>query len=75
MIVRVVVGGEEEKVEVEANDALSLVRWRALVLSRNLGRPETDWEMRDDLGRMVELSASPRLERYYFLSLRVGAGG
>ena len=75
-----IINGVDYPVEVNVEASLALAVERALVESRNTGRPPDEWEVRNAAGVLLEkgrtiedlgLKNGARL----FLSLRVGAGG
>jgi hypothetical protein len=75
-----VIQGEDVPMPAEAGDTFSSLRARALAVSRNTGRPESDWEIRNEHGRLLSEQRSVADSEVadgelVFLSLRVGAGG
>ena len=75
-----IINGIEYPVHVNIEAPLAVAVERALVESRNTGRPPDEWEVRNVAGVLLEkdrtiedlgLTNGTRL----FLSLRVGAGG
>lgn len=75
-----IVNGEDVWVQIEKQATLAEARDKALVESRNSGRPLEDWEIREESGvllqpaRVIEyLNFVPGVR--LFLTLRVGVGG
>ena len=77
-----VINGEDVPLLCARAETIADIRQAALHTSRNLGRPEEDWEMRTSAGRLLDPSSLvgdlPDVERFsplVFLSLKVGCGG
>jgi len=62
------------------DEPLAAVRAKALELSRNVGRPADDWDLKDEAGTVLDPNRTVRdyhfgKEAFLFLSLRAGAAG
>jgi len=73
----VVVSGDEVKVKAKPEDTLSDVAEQALKKSEHVGRPLSDWLMRNEAGQVLDLGrtvASYGLKDGDILSLTLEAG-
>jgi len=75
-----IVNGEDVSISIDKQAALAEARDKALVESRNTGRPLEDWEIREESGVLLESSRTINDLNFVpgvrlFLTLRVGAGG
>lgn len=76
---RFIINGEDCDVDVTEDMTLINVVKKVLKASENTGRPASDYEVRDDQGRLLDetqtvSSISPDVP-YFFLTLGIGAGG
>lgn len=77
---RVVVNGTETELKVHAETLLTQVRTEALQKSGNVGRPDDDWEFKDEGGNLLDLSQTVAGVGLHdgdlvWLSLKAGVAG
>jgi len=75
-----IINGVDYRVHVNVEAPLAVAVERALVESRNTGRPPDEWEVRNATGVLLEKGRTIedlglKNETRLFLSLHVGAGG
>lgn len=78
--ITVVVGGDDQKLQVKPDDVASDVLQEALKKSKNLGQPLEDWELKTEAGLALVLTATlGQLNigegETLFASLKAGAAG
>lgn len=79
--VKFVVNGEPVEVAIDPEVPLSVAVQQVLQQSNNTGRPLTDWELRDDMGRLLSTDRSfaehawLAEDNYLYVTIRVGVGG
>lgn len=76
----VVVSGQPERVKVNVHESLEHLVHEALQQSANKGQAPSDWELRTESGKLLDLSLSVeaagiRDGMTLFLSPKAGAGG
>lgn len=75
-----IINGQSFPVEANSHAPLLEAVQRALLESRNTGRPADEWEVRDIQGVLLPKNRTPKELNLHnatrlFLSLQVGAGG
>ena len=81
MQVKFVINGDSVEVVIDPAAPLSVAVQQALQLSNNTARPLDDWELRDDVGRLLSMDRSFADHawlgdnNYLYVTRRVGAGG
>lgn len=78
--ITIVVGGEDQKLQVKPNDLASDVLQAALKKSKNVGQPLEDWELKTEAGVALVLTATIAQlnigeDETLFASLKAGAAG
>jgi hypothetical protein len=79
--VKFIINGDPVEVVITPDAPLRDAIQQALQQSNNTGRPFTDWELRDDMGRLLSTDRSfadhawLADDNYLFVTQRVGAGG
>ena len=76
----IVVGGDDQKLQVKPNDIARNVLEAALKKAKNVGQPVDDWELKTEAGLALNLAATlAQLNigkgETLFASLKVGAAG
>ena len=72
--------GEPVSFEAGLDQPMAAVRAKALELSKNVGRPADDWDLKDEAGTVLDANRTVRdyhfgREAFLFLSLRAGVAG
>jgi hypothetical protein len=78
--ITIVVGGEDQKLEVKPDDIARDVLEKALQKSKNIGQPVDDWELKTEAGLPLLLTATLAQlnvgkDETLFASLKAGAAG
>jgi hypothetical protein len=78
--ITIVVGGDDEKLQVKPNDIARDVLEKALKKAKNVGQPVDDWELKTEAGLALNLAATLAQlnigkDETLFASLKVGAAG
>lgn len=78
--ITIVVGGEDQKLQVKPKDTASDVLQEALKKSKNVGQPLEDWELKTEAGVALVLTATLAQlnigeDETLFASLKAGAAG
>lgn len=78
--ITVVVGGDDQKLEVKPDELASDVLAKALAQSQNVGQPIDSWELKTEAGAALVLTATLTQlgitkDAILFASLKVGAAG
>lgn len=76
----VVVGGDDQKLQVKPNEIAKKVLEAALKKAKNAGQPIDDWELKTEAGVALNLAATLAQlnigkDETLFASLKVGAAG
>lgn len=76
----VVVNGLPTIVRMRKTECLHYLRKRALIYTNNVGQPAENWEIRDAMGTLLNLEATPEelllpSNATLFLNLHAGVGG
>lgn len=78
--ITIVVGGDDQKLQVKPNDIARDVLEKALKKAKNVGQPVDDWELKTEAGLALNLAATLAQlnigkDETLFASLKVGAAG
>jgi hypothetical protein len=78
--ITIVVGGEDQKLQVKPDDIAKDVLEQALKKSKNVGQPVDDWELKTEAGVPLLLTATLAQlnvgkDETLFASLKIGAAG
>jgi hypothetical protein len=78
--ITIVVGGDDQKLQVKPDDVAKDVLEEALKKSKNVGQPVDDWELKTEAGVALLLTATLAQlnvgkDETLFASLKVGAAG
>lgn len=78
--ITIVVGGEDQKLQVKPDDVASDVLQEALKKSKNVGQPLEDWELKTEAGVALALTSTLAelnigKDETLFASLKAGAAG
>lgn len=78
--ITIVVGGDDQKLQVKPDDIASDVLQEALKKSKNVGQPLEDWELKTEAGVALALTATLAelnigKDETLFASLKAGAAG
>ncbi|MEN3236379.1 multiubiquitin domain-containing protein [Methylobacterium ajmalii] len=77
---RIVVNGAEAQIKVREGTPLEKIRREALETTQNIGRPDDDWEFKDEAGNVLDLAQTVAGLGLHdgdllFLSLKAGVAG
>jgi len=78
--ITIVVGGDDQKVQVKPGDIAKDVLETALKKAKNVGQPVDDWELKTEAGIALTLTATLAQlnigkDETLFASLKIGAAG
>jgi hypothetical protein len=78
--ITIVVGGDDQKLQVKPNDIAKDVLEAALKKAKNAGQPVDDWELKTEAGVALNLGATLAQlnigkDEILFASLKIGAAG
>jgi hypothetical protein len=78
--ITIVVGGDDQKLQVKSDDVARDVLEKALKKAKNVGQPVDDWELKTEAGLALNLAATLAQlnvgkDETLFASLKVGAAG